>query len=151
MEKQEIKNWRVLDSEYISREPWFTVRKERVEVGNGSIIPSYYVLEYPAWICVLAIDKEGNMIMERQYRHGFGRVDYELCAGVMDMPVFSINVGVGRNLIYSGGDMKGFYQILALKTYITRHLFLHVGYQLSKFKDPNNLMLGLGYRFHDKR
>ena len=67
------------------------------------------------------------------------------------MPVFSINVGVGRNLIYSGGDMKGFYQILALKTYITRHLFLHVGYQLSKFKDPNNLMLGLGYRFHDKR
>ena len=67
------------------------------------------------------------------------------------MPVFSINVGVGRNLIYSGGDMKGFYQILALKTYVTRHLFLHVGYQLSKFKDPNNLMLGLGYRFHDKR
>lgn len=67
------------------------------------------------------------------------------------MPVFSINVGVGRNLIYSGGDMKGFYQILALKTYVTRHLFLHVGYQLSKFKDPNNLMLGIGYRFHDKR
>ena len=67
------------------------------------------------------------------------------------MPVFSINVGVGRNLIYSGDDMEGFYQILALKTYVTRHLFLHVGYQLSKFKDPNNLMLGLGYRFHDKR
>ena len=67
------------------------------------------------------------------------------------MPVFSINVGVGRNLIYSGDDTKGFYQVLALKTYVTRHLFLHVGYQLSKFKDPNNLMLGLGYRFHDKR
>ena len=67
------------------------------------------------------------------------------------MPVFSINVGVGRNLIYSGDDTKGFYQILALKTYVTRHLFLHVGYQLSKFKDPSNLMLGLGYRFHDKR
>lgn len=84
MEKQEIKDWRVLDSEYISREPWFTVRKERVELGNGSIIPSYYVLEYPAWICVLAIDREGKMILERQYRHGYGRVDYELCAGVVD-------------------------------------------------------------------
>ena len=67
------------------------------------------------------------------------------------MPIFSINVGIGRNLIYSGDDTEGFYQILALKTYVTRHLFLHVGYQLSKFKDPNNLMLGLGYRFHDKR
>lgn len=67
------------------------------------------------------------------------------------MPIFSINVGIGRNMIYSGDDTEGFYQILALKTYVTRHLFLHVGYQLSKFKDPNNLMLGIGYRFHDKR
>lgn len=67
------------------------------------------------------------------------------------MPIFSINAGLGRNLICSGDDTQGFYQILALKTYVTRHLFLHVGYQLSKFKDPNNLMLGLGYRFHDKR
>ncbi|MEG2332520.1 MAG: acyloxyacyl hydrolase [Bacteroides sp.] len=67
------------------------------------------------------------------------------------MPVFSINAGIGRNLIYSGDDMKGFYQVLAIKTYVTRHLFLHVGYQLSRFKDPNNLMLGVGYRFHDKR
>ena len=67
------------------------------------------------------------------------------------MPIFSINAGFGRNLIGSGEDAKGFYQILALKTYVTRHLFLHVGYQLKEFKDPNNLMLGIGYRFHDKR
>ena len=67
------------------------------------------------------------------------------------MPIFSINAGFGRNLIGSGEDAKGFYQILALKTYVTRHLFLHVGYQLREFKDPNNLMLGVGYRFHDKR
>ena len=67
------------------------------------------------------------------------------------MPIFSINAGFGRNLIGSGEDAKGFYQILALKTHVTRHLFLHVGYQLREFKDPNNLMLGVGYRFHDKR
>lgn len=67
------------------------------------------------------------------------------------MPIFSINAGLGRNLVCRGDDTSGFYQILALKTYVTRHLFLHVGYQLSKFKDPNNLMLGVGYRFHDKR
>lgn len=66
------------------------------------------------------------------------------------MPVFSVNVGIGRNLIYSGEDTKGFYQMLVLKTFITRRLFLHTGYQLSKFKDPNNLMLGIGYRFGGK-
>lgn len=67
------------------------------------------------------------------------------------MPIFSVNVGIGRNLIQNGDDTKGFYQILALKADVTHGLFLHVEYQLSKFKDPNNLMLGVGYRFHDKR
>ena len=62
------------------------------------------------------------------------------------MPIFSINLGVGRNLLCRGADTDSFYQILALKTDLTRRLFLHVGYQLYKFKDPNNLMLGLGVR-----
>lgn len=63
------------------------------------------------------------------------------------MPIFSVNIGIGHNVFYKGKDTKGFYQILALKTFLTRNLFLHTGYQLSKFKDPNNLMLGLGWRF----
>ena len=50
------------------------------------------------------------------------------------MPIFSINVGIGRNMIYSGDDTEGFYQILALKTYVTRHLFLHVGKGAVVFK-----------------
>lgn len=84
MEKQEIKSWKVLSSGYIAREPWFTVRREKVQLSNGSVIPSYYVMEYPAWINVIAITREGLMVMERQYRHGLARVDYELCAGVVD-------------------------------------------------------------------
>ena len=67
------------------------------------------------------------------------------------MPVFSINLGVGRNVVCKGADTDSFYQVVALKTDITRNLFLHVGYQLYKFKDPNNLMLGLGFRFNAKR
>lgn len=67
--------------------------------------------------------------------------------GELVMPIFSVNVGIGRNVICQGEDTEVFYQILALKASITRHVFLHMGYQLSKFKDPNNLMLGMGYRF----
>jgi hypothetical protein len=68
--------------------------------------------------------------------------------GELVMPIFSINVGIGRNLLYKGADTKGWYQILALKTSLTKSIFLHVGYQLSHFEDPNNLMLGVGYRFN---
>ncbi len=63
------------------------------------------------------------------------------------MPVFSVNIGFGRNLIYKGDDLKGFYQSLALKTDLYKGLFLHIGYKLHDFQDPNNLMLGVGWRF----
>lgn len=63
------------------------------------------------------------------------------------MPIFCVNIGFGHNVLYKGDDLDGFYQIAALKINVTRHAFLHVGYKLSKFHDPNNLMLGLGWRF----
>ena len=66
------------------------------------------------------------------------------------MPFFVVGVGIGANVI-GKNDLNMFYQLLTLKIALSRAVFLHVGYQLSKFKDPNNLMLGIGYRFHDKR
>lgn len=63
------------------------------------------------------------------------------------MPVFSVNLGFGRNFIYKGDELKGFYQILALKAEVYKGLYLHIGYKLHDFHDPNNLMLGFGWRF----
>ena len=48
MEKQKIENWKVLRSEYIAREPWFTARRDEVQLPNGNVIPTYYVLELRA-------------------------------------------------------------------------------------------------------
>ncbi len=67
------------------------------------------------------------------------------------MPIFSINLGVGKNFICEGADTDSFYQIFALKTNLTKNLFLHVGYQLYRFRDPNNLMLGVGFRFNARK
>ena len=67
------------------------------------------------------------------------------------MPVFSINLGVGYHFLHKGNDTKGCYQVLALKTSLTRNLYLHIGYQLQNFHDPNHLMLGLGWRFNNRR
>ena len=66
------------------------------------------------------------------------------------MPIFSVNIGFGRNIIYKGDELKGFYQTLALKTGIYKGLYLHIGYKLHDFHDPNNLMLGFGWRFGNR-
>ena len=56
--------WKILDSEYIIRRPWLTARRDTVMLPNGQMNDEYYVLEYPTWINVIAIDTEGNFIME---------------------------------------------------------------------------------------
>ncbi len=66
------------------------------------------------------------------------------------MPYFTVGIGLGANVLHGGGDLKSFYQILALKIELTRNSFLHVGYSLSNFHDPNFLMLGIGFRFNNK-
>lgn len=64
--------------------PWLTARCDKVELPDGRIIPEYYVLEYPNWVNVIAITKDGRFVMEKQYRHGLGVESIAIPCGVME-------------------------------------------------------------------
>lgn len=66
------------------------------------------------------------------------------------MPYFTVGFGLGFNMLHKGGDLKSFYQMLTLKVGVTRNTFVHIGYCLKDFQDPNYLMLGVGFRFNNK-
>lgn len=66
------------------------------------------------------------------------------------MPIFTIGVGLGGNVLHRGGDLRGTYQTFALKIATTKNSFLHIGYNLKDFHEPNYLMLGLGFRFNNR-
>ena len=61
------------------------------------------------------------------------------------MPIFSVSAGIGYNLL-NPKEQKRFFQMLAVKAFLTRNVYLNVGYRLGDFKDPQNLMLGIGLR-----
>lgn len=111
------RSWRVLHSEYLAREPWFTVRRERLEMPDGRIVPKYYVFEYPDWINVIARTRDGHFVMIDQYRHGLGRTSYEIVAGVMDPTDESPEAAARRELAeetgYGGGRWRKFMTISA--------------------------------------
>lgn len=81
---KEIKKAIIISSEYIIRRPWLTARRDVIKLPDGRINPEFYVLEYPSWVNVIAIDTEGRYVMVRQYRHGLGIISTELCAGVVE-------------------------------------------------------------------
>lgn len=82
--KNEIKKWKTIDSEYIIKRPWLTARRDKVQLPNGTIHPEYYILEYPTWVNVIAITRDGKFVMVEQYRHGLQDVFTELVAGVAE-------------------------------------------------------------------
>ena len=66
------------------------------------------------------------------------------------MPYINIGIGMGVNVLHKGGDLRSFYQILALKVAVMHNSFIHIGYSLRDFHMPNFLMLGVGYRFNNR-
>ncbi|PPL00539.1 acyloxyacyl hydrolase [Parapedobacter indicus] len=66
------------------------------------------------------------------------------------MPIFTISLGLGANVLHKGGDLRGTYQAVALKVRVTRSSFLHIGHNLKDFREPNYVMLGMGYRFGNR-
>lgn len=101
------KKWKVLRSEYLAQKPWFTVRMEEVELPNGNRIPEYFVFEYPEWVNVIAITKDGRFVFVSQYRHGLGIASYELCAGVCEKEDGSALVSARRELLEETGYGNG--------------------------------------------
>ncbi len=99
--------WKVLESEYLHNEPWLTVRRERVELPNGNIIPSYYILEYANWVNIIAITKKNEFVFVRQYRHAIGRTCFELCAGVCEPEDASPLASAQRELMEETGYGAG--------------------------------------------
>ncbi|MBR5836230.1 MAG: hypothetical protein IKY66_08745 [Bacteroidales bacterium] len=66
--------------------------------------------------------------------------------GELQMPYFSINLGVGHNVIGNISDTKRFYTTYNLKTFVSKKMFLCLGYRLSFLQYTHNLMFGIGFR-----
>ena len=109
MENTDDRKWEILSTEYLIRRPWLTARRDHVKLPTGAENPEFYVLEYPDWVNVIAITKEGEFVMIRQYRHGLGETRYELCAGVSEEdedPVESARRELYEETGYGGGEWQ---------------------------------------------
>ena len=129
---QTIKEWKVLESEYLVRRPWLTARRDRLELPDGRIIPEYYVLEYTNWVNVIAITKDGQFVMERQYRHAARKISLELPCGVMEegeTPLEAAQRELLEETGFGGGQWKKLMELSPNPSAMsnTTHCFLAIG------------------------
>ncbi|MBB3453976.1 8-oxo-dGTP pyrophosphatase MutT (NUDIX family) [Rhizobium sp. BK313] len=76
--------WQVKSSTHLLHDRWLKVRADACVTAEGVEIAPYYVLEYPDWVEVVALDAEDNIYLVQQYRHGLGVVALEVPGGAMD-------------------------------------------------------------------
>lgn len=96
-------SWKILSSEYLFKDAWFTVRKDSCETKEGKFISPYYVYEFPDWVIALAMTEDGKVIVERQYRHALGETGYELPGGCVDDTDPSLEAAIERELLEETG------------------------------------------------
>ena len=113
---KEIKKWEIIGTEYLIRRPWLTARRDHVRLPSGVENKEYYILEYPEWVNVIAITKDGKFLMERQYRHGIQDVRFEICAGVCETgedPMIAAKRELLEETGYAGGEWRHFMSVCA--------------------------------------
>ena len=77
-------DWIVLKSRYIVKDKWISIRSDTCQMPNGTIVDPYYVLEYPTWVNVVALTKNQEVILVKQYRHGLRKTILELPSGAVE-------------------------------------------------------------------
>jgi len=77
--------WQVLSDTPLVSQRWLEVREQRVRLANGHEIEQFHLIHGPDWAGVLCLTRAREVVLVRQYRHGFGGASLELPAGVLEV------------------------------------------------------------------
>ena len=79
-----IRKWEILKRELVNDYQILQVQKKQVRSPRTGVISDALALRFPAWVLVLPLTPDDEVIMVRQYRHGIEQVCLELPGGLVD-------------------------------------------------------------------
>ena len=82
--KQNIETWNRIESKQIADCRVFRVREDFCERKTDGKKATFFVIENPDWVNVIALTREQEVILIEQYRHGAEEITMEFPAGMID-------------------------------------------------------------------
>ncbi len=92
-----LKPWKVLESSYFRPR----LRLDKVELPNGKFLDAT-IFEFRSWANVIALTKNNEVVLIKQYRHGVEKVLWEIPGGVVEDGEHPLD-GVKRELLEETG------------------------------------------------
>jgi ADP-ribose pyrophosphatase len=111
-----IEPWQVLDSKISYHDRWLTVRSDTVRVPNGTILSPYHTIEFPEWVCAIALTPEREIVLIEEYRHGIERLSVELPCGTPDDDSEDVLDAMKRELLEETGYASQEWHLLGSST-----------------------------------
>lgn len=53
--------WKVLESKYLFKHKFLTIRSDRIQLPTGIILDNFFVIENQDWVNVIALTKKDNL------------------------------------------------------------------------------------------
>ena len=76
--------WRITASRTLVKDRWIDLRADDCLRSDGLEIKPYYVLDFPDWVQVIAIDADENLVDHPHNRHGAAKLTLEIPSGCVD-------------------------------------------------------------------
>ena len=75
------RRWQQIGSRDVVRDRWVRLRADRCEIAPGKILDPFYVLEEHEWVHTVALDRDHQVLLVRQYRYPVDAFTWELPGG----------------------------------------------------------------------
>ena len=106
-QKAKAQLWETLKSQVLYEvAPWIRLSKHQVRLPDGTVVDDYHRIEMPQFAVVFAQAADGRVIVERQYKHGVGRVVLTLPTGAVEDGEEPLNAAQ-RELLEETGYASG--------------------------------------------
>ncbi len=96
-------DWKLLESRQVLKDKWLSLRADKYQLPNGRILEPCYVMEYRAWVNVVALTKNQEVVLVKEFRHGIQQTLLELPGGTTDPEDCSPLAAVKRELLEETG------------------------------------------------
>lgn len=84
MKNSSPKKWKIEDTKLVFKSPYVSIRKEKVDIGNGSKIDDYFVCILPEVSVVFPFTKDNKVVLIIEYKHGVRKTFLGLPAGCFE-------------------------------------------------------------------
>lgn len=98
--------WRVLEEEHLQHCKVFDVHRATMESPWTGDAHPFYRIESPDWVNIVALTRDEQLVLVRQFRHGSRTVTLEIPGGLID-PGETPAQAAGRELLEETGFRAG--------------------------------------------